>query len=372
YTTPVKYYLPSYNPVVPTIYDDGVNGEAKVVAIGEYAFGCYTDYGADILTVQLPSTITSIGLSAFANCKKLTSINLPDGLTSVPDYALAGADCILTLPETVESLGPYAIAGCTLANTTTPRAMTTICFDGVNFVNDKLIISDSVTTIGSYAFQNSNITEIEIPNSVTTLEHHCFSGSNITDLVIPSTVTTIKFMAFNGARCRSITLLCNEASFEQNYGGELFASNPNLISMDLSQCVNYTVGWYDFGRCTSLTSVKFPTHITSLGTQTFMGCTSLKTFDLSPYTNVTEIGTGLFQNCTSLTSVLIPSNITNICPMAFADCSALTRLTFETSGTWYYTSDYNYTGGTALEITAGVDYRSNFVTSDEIYWYKAS
>ena len=51
--------------------------------IGEFAF-----YGCSGLTsLNLPDGITSIGESAFSNCSGLTSLTLPDGITSIGEYA---------------------------------------------------------------------------------------------------------------------------------------------------------------------------------------------------------------------------------------------------------------------------------------------
>ncbi len=107
------YKLQSFNPVIPTMYDDGVNGRANVVAIGDYAFGSYVDGGMGIITVQLPSTITSIGTSAFGACSNLRSINLPEGITSISDYTFTGCASLnnILIPLHVTKIGQHAFNG---------------------------------------------------------------------------------------------------------------------------------------------------------------------------------------------------------------------------------------------------------------------
>ena len=69
----------------------------------------------------------------------------------------------------------------------------------------RIIVGDSVTTIGEYAFSYcSSLTSITIPNSVTTIKEYAFSNcSSLTSVTIPNSVTTIGDNAFNG--CSSLT-----------------------------------------------------------------------------------------------------------------------------------------------------------------------
>ena len=62
----------------------------------------------------------------------------------------------------------------------------------------RIIVGDSVTTIGEYAFSYcSSLTSITIPNSVTTIKEYAFSNcSSLTSVTIPNSVTTIKEYAF--------------------------------------------------------------------------------------------------------------------------------------------------------------------------------
>lgn len=81
-----------------------------VKTIGISAFsGCTA-----LTTVTLPSTLTSIGSNAFTGCKKLTSILLPEGLKTISDFAFKGCAALrkIYIPSTVTTIDFYAFSEC--------------------------------------------------------------------------------------------------------------------------------------------------------------------------------------------------------------------------------------------------------------------
>ena len=108
----------------------------------------------------------------------------------------------------------------------------------------RIIVGDSVTTIGEYAFSYcSSLTSITIPNSVTTIKEYAFSNcSSLTSVTIPNSVTTIGDNAFNG--CSSLTSV----------------NIPNSVT---------TIGGWAFNGCSSLTSVTIPNSVTTIGGDAF-------------------------------------------------------------------------------------------------------
>ena len=71
--------------------------------------------------------------------------------------------------------------------------------------------------------------------------------------------------------------------------------------------------------------------ITSIGTDAFLGCTSLKSINIS--NSVTSIGNAAFSDCTSLTSINIPNSVTSIGNYAFSNCDSLTSINIPNSVT---------------------------------------
>ena len=278
----------SYSGSVVIPYSVNHGGETyRVTSIGNSAFfNC-----SGLTSITIPNSVTSIGVDAFAYCSGLTSITIPNSVTSIGDDAFF--DCsgltAITIPENVTSIGYRAFANCSgLTSISVSQANTT--YDSRNNCNaiietatntlvagcKKTFIPNSVTSIGSYAFQGcSGRTSITIPNSVTSIGSCAFlSCSGLTSVTIGNNVTSIGYGAFSF--CTGLTSIYI----------------PNSVT---------SIGNSAFFRCRGLTSINIPNSVTSIGGDTFSGCTSLTSVTIG--NSVTSIGNNAFKNCTSLTSV---------------------------------------------------------------------
>ena len=67
-----------------------------------------------LTSVTIPDGVTSIGGGAFQYCSSLTSVTIPDSVTSIGDYAFWGCSSLtgVTIPEGVTSIGDEAFSGC--------------------------------------------------------------------------------------------------------------------------------------------------------------------------------------------------------------------------------------------------------------------
>ena len=142
-------------------------------------FGC-----SSLTSITIPNSVTSIGNSAFSN-SGLTSITIPNSVTSIGNSVFR--DCALTsitIPNSVISIGHNAFSGCgTLASITIPNSVISIgngAFNGCAFRS--ITIPNSVTSIGVETFRYCKyLSEITLPAS--------FNGKDITNLYIPDGVT---------------------------------------------------------------------------------------------------------------------------------------------------------------------------------------
>ena len=285
--------------------DKSYNIPNGVTSIGDYAFEDCTS----LTSITIPDSVTSIGDSAFEDCSSLTSITIPDSVTSIGDSAFEDCSSLtsITIPNSVTSIGEFAFFGCSsLTSITIPDRVTSIgrgAFRECSILTS-ITIPDSVTEINNGAFYNcASLVSITIPNSVTSIGEFAFFGcSSLTSITIPDRVTSIGRGAFED--CTSLTSI----------------TIPDSVT---------SIGEYAFDECSSLKSITIPDSVTEIGSSAFSGCTSLTSITIP--NSVTSIGNYAFNVCSSLTSITIPDSVTYIGYYAFGNCSSLTSITIPNS-----------------------------------------
>ena len=141
-----------------------------------------------------------------------------------------------------------------------------------------VIIPDSVTFIGNYAFWNcTSLERAAVGRGVNTLNLGTFTGcTSLAQVDLPDTLTSI--------------------------------------------------GDGVFQNCTALSAITLPEAIETLGDKCFNNCTSLTSIVVPP--SVTTIMRNCFRGCTSLSTIVLPGNVEYIGPRAFQECPMLDQVTF--------------------------------------------
>ncbi|MDO4963512.1 MAG: leucine-rich repeat domain-containing protein [bacterium] len=179
-----------------------------VTSIKNNAFSSFFDGNANITSIIIPSSVTSIGSDAFENCTNLSSIIIPSSVTSIGLAAFAGNMNITSviIPSSVTSIENGVFSACAnLASITIPSSVTNIgpmVFDGTPWLeSQKASAPNGFVIINNILIDGTNATgDVIIPNGVTSIVDQAFfsmmGGSTITSVTIPSSVTSIGDGAF--------------------------------------------------------------------------------------------------------------------------------------------------------------------------------
>ena len=121
-----------------------------------------------------------IANSAFSSCSGLTSVTMPNSVTTIGSGVFSGCTALadVTISSAVTSIGNWAFQGCSSLSSIT--------------------IPNSVTDIGVWAFRGcSSLTSVAIPNSITSVVSGAFAEcSGLTSVTMPNSITSIKKQCF--------------------------------------------------------------------------------------------------------------------------------------------------------------------------------
>ena len=321
----------------------------SVTSIGDRAFNAYDiDACSNLTSIIIPDSVTSIGDYAFFRCISLANITIPNGLTSIGEDAFCECTSLVdvTIPDSVTSIGQYAFSNCTsLTNVTIPDSVTSIgvgTFSECTSLTEIIVDSNnqSYTTEDGILFDKNLETilcypggktgNFTIPDSVTSIGDSAFYDcTGLTGIIIPDSVTSIGGLAFES--CTSLTNVIIPDSVT-SIGDYAFDWCTSLTTITIPDSVT-NIGRWAFESCTSLTSVIIPGSVTSIEGGTFCNCTNLTTITIPD--SVTSIGEYAFEYCTNLTDVTIPDSVTSIENSAFLGCDNLTDIYYKgTEAKW--------------------------------------
>ena len=223
-------------------------GTLTISGFGEMKYGAFIN-NESIKKVIIKELCLSIAAYSFFGCSNLTSIDIPDSVTSIGDYAFSNTSLTsITIPKNVISIGENVFDGCSsLENIFVEQGNQNYSSEnGVLFNSDQTIlvcypgggegvysIPDTVTSIGKSAFRScSSLTSITIPDRVTSIGEYAFYFCrNLAGITIPDSVTSIGDNAFSG--CSNLVISCYSGSKAQEYAE---ANNiPFIIINDISR-----------------------------------------------------------------------------------------------------------------------------------------
>ena len=206
----------------------------------------------DLISINIPSSVTNIGYAAFESCDSLISVNMPNSVANIDDFAFWGCSSLpsITIPSSVTNIGLAAFYFCHSLSAIT--------------------IPDGVKTIGNLAFAFCDSLEsITIANSVTKIEANPFVGTKFYNNV-SNWEDSVLYIDNCLIKAKESILNC-------------------VIKTDTRLIVEQA-----FVGCSSVATITIPKSMTNIGDKAFADCSSLTTM-ICEAIEVPELGLKVFN-----------------------------------------------------------------------------
>ena len=302
--------------------------------------------GSSITTMDMSGCtgLCSISNNAFAGCKAMETITLPESLTCIEYHAFSGCSGLkeISIPQNVSGIGYRAFYNCSsLANVELPdreegitmlegqwTGETGRIFEGCTSL-ETVKVPQKWTSIPGSMFVNSSLKTMDLSGctNICRIPENAFSGSSVLETItLPESLTSIEYYAFSD--CSGLKEIKIPESVS-GIGYRAFYKCSSLTSVELpdrEEAITMLEGQWTgeigkiFEGCTSLETVKIPQKWTSIPQDMFAG-SSINTMDMSACTNLSSISSNAFANCGSIKTMVLPESLTNIAHDAFAGSS---------------------------------------------------
>ena len=236
------------------IYNDESNWENEVLYIDNCLIEARTSISG---AYAIKENTQLIGNHAFYDCFSLTSVTIPNSVTSIGDYAFYNCSSLtsVTIPNSVTSIGAYAFYNTGIYNDESNWENEVLYIDNCliearTSISGAYAIKENTQLIGDKAFYDcSSLTSINIGNGVTSIGDWTFAYcSSLTSVTIPNSVTSIGDYAFSW--CSSLTSITCEAITPPTIGEDAFygvsSSTPVYVPCGRVDAYKAAEDWKDF------------------------------------------------------------------------------------------------------------------------------
>lgn len=254
-------------------------------------------FGSGIENITIPETVEDIGPYAFASCFELKEITVPDSVAEITDGTFSYCMNLetLNLGDKLEYIGLRALEGTKVKNVYIGKSVANVlgAFAGCNTIENITVSSDNehYSTDGKALYYKYDFDDEYDESPVYSLEYYII-GSDTDEFTVPENVSEIGNYAFYN--CKQLKKV-NLTSYVEIYD-------------------------YSFAYCT-FESFDF-SKVYYIGSNAFEGCENLRFVDLS---NAYFVDNSAFENCTALSEVVFGDGISYIGMAAFRN-TALTEV----------------------------------------------
>ena len=302
-----------------------------VTAIEDEAFSS----DKTITSVFIPDSVTTIGNFAFHNCSNLAKVDMGKGVTDIGEYAFArcGSLSEIKIPEGIATIGNNAFLG---SDNIISASIPIDVIDLVPHDNMQAVEITGNGIVPESAFEGcTTLTSVTVGAGITSIGYHAFYDcENLTEVNNNSGIQLLAESTMQGYIAYYAESVNSKFVFTYAYGTVTLTgyngTDEHLVlpavytSLSGDITAGYAIGDSVF-REGNMLSVIIPDSVISIGEDAFYSCINLTNVDLG--SNITAIENYAFRNCNKLKSVIVPDSVTHLGSGVFSGCNSLESIT---------------------------------------------
>lgn len=306
--------------------DEGITVSTGKIAAGDLGHVVVEEAGylQEVNKLIIEGELNADDWSKIKQMTNLTELDLSKALIDeIPSNAFSGRWAIdkVVLPPTLKKIGSFAFQGTALTSVNIPDNVETIkecAFSQVRQLQE-VHLPDSLTSLGNYAFAECrSLRTVKIPTKLKTIPDYTFQNCrSLQSVELHDSITAFEDYSFNNCDLREITI----PKSTTRVGDYAFKENTNLSKVTLNE------GLINIGDCafqnTAIDTLNCPSTLRSISEGAFAGCGNLRQINLNE--GLTRIELYALAN-NKATEIVLPSSLEYCAGGAFDDCDSLVTI----------------------------------------------
>lgn len=306
--------------------DEGITVSTGKIAAGDLGHVVVEEAGylQEVNKLIIEGELNADDWSKIKQMTNLTELDLSKALIDeIPSNAFSGRWAIdkVVLPPTLKKIGSFAFQGTALTSVNIPDNVETIkecAFSQVRQLQE-VHLPDNLTSLGNYAFAECrSLRTVKIPTKLKTIPDYTFQNCrSLQSVELHDSITAFEDYSFDNCDLREITLPKSTTWI----GGRAFAENTNLSKVTLNEEL-IDIWAYAFQN-TAIDTLNCPSTLRNIYNGAFAGCRNLSQINLNE--GLTRIEVYALAN-NKATEIVLPSSLEYCSQSAFDDCDSLVTI----------------------------------------------